>query len=115
MHDINQSGINLNDDLEKISNRAFQWKVSFNPGINKQAQVSSSRRLQKLNHSSLTFKGTSVTQSEIQKHLRMFLDSKIDFKEHIQYVFNKVYKSFVRPHLDYGDIIKPITFPFIRK
>ena len=121
VHDINQSGINLNDDLEKISNRAFQWKVSFNPGINKQAQVSSSRRLQKLNHSSLTFKGTSVTQSEIQKHLGMFLDSKLDFKEHIENVLNKVsriiallrkpqksliiYKSFIRSHLDFGDII----------
>ena len=38
MHDINQSGINLNDDLEKISNWTFQWKMSFNPDINKQAQ-----------------------------------------------------------------------------
>ena len=38
MHDINQSGINLNDDLEKISNWTFQWKMSFNPDVNKQAQ-----------------------------------------------------------------------------
>ena len=57
----------------------------------------------------------------------MFLDSKLDFKEHIQNVLNKVsktiglyenfkknlprpplitiYKSFIRSHLDYGDII----------
>ena len=62
-HDINQSGINLNDDLEKISNWAFQWKMSFNPDINIQAQeVIFSRRLQKSNHPSLTFNGTSVTQ-----------------------------------------------------
>ena len=53
-HDINQSGINLNDDLEKISNRAFQWKISFNPDINKQAQkVSFSRRLQKSSFSNV--------------------------------------------------------------
>ena len=38
MHYITQSGINLNDDLEKINNSAFQWKMSFNPDINKQAQ-----------------------------------------------------------------------------
>ena len=37
VHDINQSGINLNDDLEKVSNWAFQWKMSFDPDINKQA------------------------------------------------------------------------------
>ena len=68
MHDINQSGINLNDDLKKISSWAFQWKMSFNPDINKQAQeVIFSRKLQKSNHPSLTFNGTCVTQSEIQK------------------------------------------------
>ena len=31
VHDMKQSGINLNDDLEKITNWAFQWKMSFNP------------------------------------------------------------------------------------
>ena len=50
----------------------------------------------------------------------MFLDSKLDFKEHIENVFNKVSKAigllqklqrilprplFIRSHLDYGDII----------
>ena len=128
VHDKNQFGIKLNDDLEKISNWAFQWKMSFNPDINKQAQeVIFSWRLQESNHSSLMFNGTSVTQSEIQKHLEMFLDSKLDFKEHIQNVFNKVsktielqrklqkilprppliaiYKSFIRFYLGYGDII----------
>ena len=102
--------------------------MSFNLDINKQTQeVIFSRRLQKSNHPSLTFNGTSVTQSEIQKHLGMFLDSKLDFKEHIQNVLSKVsktigllrklqkilpkpplitiYKSFTRSHLDYGDII----------
>ena len=94
MHDINQSGINLNGDLEKISNWDFQWKMSFNPDINKQTQkVIFSLKLQKSNHPSLTFKGTSVTQSEIQKHLGMFLDLKLDFKEHIQNMLNKVSKK----------------------
>ena len=128
VYDINQSGINLNDNLEKISSWAFQWKMSLNPDINKQAQeVIFSRKLQKSNYPSQTFHGTNVTQSEIQKHLGMFLDSKLDFKEHMQNVLNKVsktigllhklqkflprpplitiYKSFISPHLDYGDII----------
>ena len=74
-HDINQSGINLNDDWEKISNWVFQWKMSFNPDTNKQVQeVIFSRNLRKSNHPSVTFSSTSVTQSEIQKHLGMFLD-----------------------------------------
>ena len=74
VNDINQSGIDLNVDLEKISNWIFQLKMSFI--LNKLAQVVIfSRILQKSNHSSLTFSGTSVTQSEIQKYLEMFLDS----------------------------------------
>ena len=73
--DINQYGINLKDDLKKITNWAFQWKIIFNPDINKQAQkVIFSLKLHKSNHPSLTFNVTSVTQSEIQKHLGMFLD-----------------------------------------
>ena len=62
----------------------------------------------------------------------MFLDSKLDFDEHIKGVFEKtsksiglirklrnflprpsllqIYKSFVRPHLDYGDIIYDKAF-----
>ena len=63
VHDINQSGINLNDDLEKISNWAFHWKMSFN----KQTQeIIFSRRLQKSNYPSLTFNSTSVNQSKIK-------------------------------------------------
>ena len=50
VHDINQYGINLNDDLEKISSWAFQWKMSFNPDINKQVEVIFSCKLQKLHH-----------------------------------------------------------------
>ena len=68
--------------------------MSFNPDINKQAQEAIfSRKLQKSNHLSLTFNGTSVTQSEIQRHFEMFMDLKLDFKEHIQKVLNKVIKT----------------------
>ena len=68
MHDINQSGINLNDDLEKITNWALHWKMSFNPDINKQGQeFIFSLRLQKSHHPSLTFNVTSATQSEIKE------------------------------------------------
>ena len=37
-HDVNVSASELNDDIRKISNWAFQWKMSFNPDVNKQAQ-----------------------------------------------------------------------------
>ena len=37
-HDINTSANELNNDLKKVSNWAFQWKMSFNPDPSKQAQ-----------------------------------------------------------------------------
>ena len=37
-HDINTSANELNNDLKKVSNLAFQWKMSFNSNPSKQAQ-----------------------------------------------------------------------------
>ena len=102
--------------------------MSFNPDPNKQAQeVLFSRKIQKSSQPSLIFNNNIVTQSLTQKHLGMFLDTKLDFQEHLKSIFSKVnkaigllrklhhilprsplltiYKSFIRPHLDYGDII----------
>ena len=36
--DVNVSVMQLNKDLIKISKWAYQWKMSFNPGVSKQAQ-----------------------------------------------------------------------------
>ena len=37
VHDINTSAIELNSDLKKINDWAFQWKMTFNPDRSKQA------------------------------------------------------------------------------
>ena len=118
----------LNDDLVKISNWAYQWKMSFNPDPNKQAQeVIFSRKTKKLNHPPLTFSKSTVSQSTYQKHLGVILDASLSFDEHLISVQSKtnktigllrklqntlprqalitIYKAFVRPHLDYGDIL----------
>ena len=34
-HDVNISAVELNDDLRKVSNWTFQWKMSSNPDVNK--------------------------------------------------------------------------------
>ena len=68
-----------------------------------------------------------MTQSTTQKHLGMLLDVELDFQGHLKNIYSKVnktigllrklhntlprlplltiYKSFIRPHLDYGDVI----------
>ena len=38
VRDIDTSGNDLNHDLQKISEWAFQWKINFNPDPTKQVQ-----------------------------------------------------------------------------
>ena len=128
VHDKNVSANELNNDLRKISNWAYQWKMSFNPDPLKQAQqVIFSRKIIKINHPTLLFNANPVHQVALQKHLGMFLDCKLNFEENPKTIVNKIhktmgllrkfqnslpekslltiYKPFIRPHLDYGDII----------
>ena len=56
IHNINSTANDLNSDLMKISNWAFQWKMRFNPEPNKQAQeVVFSRKINKIDHPLLYF------------------------------------------------------------
>ena len=107
---------------------AFKWKMSFNSDPSTQAHgVIFSRKIRKTCHPSIYFSNKSVKQITPQKHLGMILDNKLNFQEHLKNILNKVnktigllrklqnilpreplltiYKSFVRPHLDYGDVI----------
>ena len=133
IHDSQTSANVLNKDLEMIHNWAFQWKMNFNPDPTKQAQeVIFIRKTKKLPHPPLVFNNTNVTQSIYQKHLGIILDSKLTFENHINMVTTKInktigllrklknllprtalikiYKAFVRPHLDYGDILYDQAF-----
>ena len=128
VQNISTSASHLNNDLSKVSNWAFHWKMSFNPDPSKQAQeVIFSRKIQKTCHPSIYFNNKSVKQVPSQKHLGLILDKKLNFQEHLVNILNKVnetigllrklqsilpreplitiYKSFARPHLDYGDVI----------
>ena len=59
----------LNQDLDRINNWTFQWKISFNPDPSKQAQeINFSRKFQKSTHPTLSFNNNAVTQSLTQKH-----------------------------------------------
>ena len=101
--------------------------MNFNPDPNKRAQeVIFSRKINKINHSPLRFNQILVKPISSQKHLGMVLNTKFDFNLNLKNAQSKVkkiellrklqnilpkqsliiiYKSFIRPHLDYGDII----------
>ena len=133
VHDINTSDIELNKDLKKINDWTFQWKMTFNPDRSKQAQeIIFSRKIKKATHPPLLFNNNKVSQVNSQKHLGVILDVRLTFEEHLKNVFNKtnerigllrklsnllprqalvtIYKAFVRPYLDYGDVLYDQAF-----
>ena len=61
--DKDLSANNLKDDLNRINNWAFQWKMTFHPDPKKQAQeVIFSCKIQKSSPPSLIFNNNIVTQ-----------------------------------------------------
>ena len=138
--DATVSHTQLNNDSNKISKCASQWKMLFNPDPSKHAiELCFSHKRDNVSYPSLVFNDNKVQLANSQKHLGLILDSKLDFNEHIDNKINKcnqvvgimkrlslvlsrksllkIYKSFVRPNLDYADIIydKPFNESFKRK
>ena len=79
------------------------------------------------NHNDIYFNNMMSNRKNTQKHLGLYLDAKLNFSEHINEKIKKavkgitvtkelnvtlprspllaIYKFFIRPHLDYGDVI----------
>ena len=94
VHDRNTSAYELNNDLLQIRSWAYQWKMSFNHDPSRQAQeVIFSRKIKKPNHPELILNNISVNPTSYQRHLGMFLDNKLNFREHLKDITNKVNKS----------------------
>ena len=102
--------------------------MRFNPDITKQAiEVIFSKKRKEVVHPLLVFNGVPVARETSTKHLGVILDEKLNFREHISQQINKAkkglalmkflsrnvsssvleltYKMYIRPHLDYGDLI----------
>ena len=56
VHDVNISAKEINDDLQKVNDWAFQWKMSFNPDPSKHTlEVIFSRKSKRSTHLPLVF------------------------------------------------------------
>ena len=107
--------------------------MNFSPDPSKQAQqVIFSRKSKKISHPPLFFNNIQVSQSSSQKHLGIILDEQLTFCEHLKMLTSKISKiiepsrklrnllprsalitickAFVRPYLDYGDVIYDETY-----
>ena len=108
--------------------------MQFNPDVTKQAvQVIFSQKRDKPIHPPIYFNESGVVTKLEQKHLGMILDSNLNFQSHVREkivsarrgigvirymsryvtreVLDQMYKLYVRPHLDYGDIIYHKYYP----
>ena len=128
----------LNHNLKIIYESAYQWKLEFNPDPSKQAtELLFSCKKSSPNHPPLFFNGTPVTSVKKHIHLGLIFDSKLSFDKHVDEkiikakkgiviikhlskflplkTLDQMYKTLVRPHLDYCDIIyhiPPINSPY---
>ena len=67
----------------------YQWKMSFNPDINKKApEVYFSQRRKKSLPPPIIFNNNVLT-SPCQKHLGLVLDSKLSLNDHFNQKINK--------------------------
>ena len=104
-----------NLDLQTVTDWAHQWRMVFNPDITK------------TEHPELIFNDILVVRQDYNKHLGVYLDTRLNLSKHIRealikaskgisllkylskYVSRKVldlcYKLYIRPHLGYGDVI----------
>ena len=117
-----------NHDLDVIHQWAHQWKLEFNTGPAKQAtDVLYSCKKSSPNHPQIMFTGTVVARMNEQKYLGLILDSSLSFKKHLnetiikakknlgiikhlstflhRKALDQMYKTLVRSHLDYCDVI----------
>ena len=89
--------------------------------------VNASHKRNPVNHPVLLFNDLPIASAPIQKHLGLILDEKLTFAHHLNEKISKankgigllkrlyyylprkslltIYKSFIRPHLDYCDVI----------
>ena len=80
VNDIDVSEHESDSDLRKLSMWVYQWKMSFNPDVSKQAQeIIFSKKSQKLFHPAVLFNSIPVQRSTVQKHLGVYLDEKFEY------------------------------------
>ena len=128
MQDSATAANDMNHDLELIKQWANDWRMSFNPDPQNQAvELIFSRKGIEIDHPVVSFNDIPVKQVREHTNLGIVLDSKLSFSAQIKsaiskarkgtgvlkylskylprHTLNELYKLYVRPHLDNGDVI----------
>lgn len=119
------AAVQLNIDLTSISRWSKLWLVDFNP--NKTESLNISRKRNKPNHPLLMMGNTMVKESDNHKHLGLIFSNDGSWNQHIGMIcvkalkrlgalrkhkfsldrrsLNKLYITYIRSLLEYGNII----------
>jgi hypothetical protein len=111
-------------DINKISDWADKWLVTFNPAKSESLVIS--RKLYKHPHPPVAMSGSNISPVNSHKHLGLFFSSNGSWHQHIEYIKEKawtrinilrrlkmkidrksleiIYVSFIRPILEYADV-----------
>ena len=126
--DIYESASILNNDLLLTTEWAFDWKMPNPDPTNPAQELIFSKKKKAQTHPIISRNNIQVEKAPYQKHLGIFLDEKLNFKQHVNIAILKmikgisvikklrhslprqslltIYKAFLRrPLVDYGDII----------
>ena len=124
VEDPNVAAELLNADLEKIAEWALKWLVKFNPLKTESLLIS---RKTNTVHPPVFMLDQQIKEVESHKHLGVILSNDCSWQKHIDYIKKKawtrinimrrlkydldrksletIYKSFIRPLLEYADVI----------
>ena len=126
----------LKDDLNRLHEKSVKWKMLFNPEPSKPAEELILTNRNTTSYQTVSYSGVDVMPVHYHKHLDFVLDSKMNYIKHIDGKIGKanqgiclnkrlynylprnaliqIYKSFIRLHLDYCDVItNQLTMNFI--
>ena len=139
MYDNKTCTNNLRDDLNRLYEWTNKWKMTFNPDPTKPAEKVIFTNRKSTSYETVSYSGVDIKPVESHKHLGFILDSKMSYTGHIdskiakanqgigiikrlyKYLPRKslvqIYLSYIRPHLDYCDVIyhKPMYDDFSSK
>ncbi|MCW4344426.1 MAG: reverse transcriptase domain-containing protein [Candidatus Thiodiazotropha endolucinida] len=115
----------LNNDIDKISQWAATWLVTFNPSKTESLLIS--RKTNKDRHPPIFMQNQKIIEVDSHKHVGIVLSNDCSWHQHIKYITDKawnrinimrklkfkldrksleiIYIAFIRPLLEYGDII----------